>query len=177
MLDINGIVSLEMRKSKYDSIDILLDIVKKEYDVENDEKQSIDSRTGILITLTMATIVFIFNNANNIIHIVTDKGETYFYALYVILVLAVSGIFIGLLKFVTVASINGYAKVNMRDIFYQITLGKVNASMLAYIQYEKIVDTNRDINRNRYKILKEGITFLKWAVLLFGVVYILPLFF
>ena len=60
MLDINGIVSLEMRKSKYDSIDILLDIVKKEYDVENDEKKSIDSRTGIFITLTMATIVFIF---------------------------------------------------------------------------------------------------------------------
>lgn len=150
--------------NEQESIDALvtleyLDIIKSEYEIERNKKQSFESRASLIITILGAICVFVFDKINfSQIYEITQK-PLYLLGLIKIIFIAVvylSFIFtiIMLLKAINVDKYENFEVSKIDEEL--ITEARLLGVMRLVLTYKKIILNHREINEKKAKSLKKS---------------------
>ncbi len=166
--------------TRFPSGEILLSVLQKEYEYEADRFRSLESRTGIFMAFVGAVLVF-FANTIRIQHF-NMKVETVLQALpYVLLILfsilTLLSLFISLLYFIKVISIQTYKRLSL-DGFTEsnATYDAEIVSTALMTEYKKIVEHNNEANNKKVKCYKIGVYYILVSLVFMAISYILSLF-
>jgi hypothetical protein len=162
---------------KYPSGEILFSAIQREYDKEDERSKTLDSRVGILITLSAALLAFV-STYIKIPDFKKIKVETVYdalpYAIFVVLLYTTMLILVfSLIYSVRIITIRSYKRVKLEDFEKPINLQAkpdVIASALITI-YRKNIEHNQAINDDKVKMYRRATYCITAAIILAIVVY------
>lgn len=159
---------------------ILLSVLQKEYEYENDRFRSLESRTGIFMTFVGAILVF-FASTIKIPSLNVKVGSVLQAVPYVLIIifsiLTILSLFISLGYFIKVVSIQTYKRLSL-DGFKELnaTYDEEPVATSLMVEYKKIIEYNNEANNKKVKYYKIGVYFILISLVLTAVSYILSLF-
>ncbi|MED4057575.1 hypothetical protein [Niallia taxi] len=158
-----------------ESIDILFDLARNEYDNETNRKRDLETRAGILIALVGALIGLFFT----VIDIsIVSKGKTVVETvIYSILALSylipLSTGFLSLKSFINTIITREYTRMDVNGVTDQIAaLEKQDLSFRLATSYKNAVINNEKLNDEKASYFNDGIDKLFNTFIAFLLIYI-----
>lgn len=155
-------------KVKYPSAKILLETAKKEYDVENDRKKNLETRTGVFMSLSSALLIFIMREVT-LLKINLNEFVTVWFGFFLSLSALLGIILVVLLLrsiyfFIKVISVSEYKRINLEELL-NITLKPEDIfSQVVIIRYRQIIEINRKENDKKVDFFSKGINNIQAAL-------------
>lgn len=165
----------ENSQEKNESIDILYDLARNEYDNETNRKRDLETRAGILIALVGALIGLFFTVIDiSIISNGKTVVETVFYAILALSYLIPLSIgFLSLKSFIDVIITRDYTRIDVNGISEQTAaLEKQVLSFNLANSYKNAVINNEKLNNEKANYFKNGINKLFISFISFFLIYI-----
>ncbi|PYE49779.1 hypothetical protein HUB98_09400 [Paenibacillus barcinonensis] len=140
--------------SEYPSADLLLSIVQREYDIENNRKATLETRAGILIPIivTLLTFLISFFKFESLTKAKINYAfESFIYNAYILLlIISVSLLLISLYYFIKVLSVNKYERLSVDDIEESHARVEKDILTLAYaLKYKDVLKGNSPLNETK----------------------------
>ncbi|CAM4051638.1 hypothetical protein [Saccharibacillus endophyticus] len=144
----------EVDSNEFPSADLLLSIVQREYDIENNRKSTLETRAGVLIPIIVTLLTFLvsffkfesFKNAK-----IDYAIEGFIYTSYMLLlIISVALLLISLYYFIKVLSVNKYERLNVDDVEESHARTEKNRLALGYaLKYSEILKGNNPLNETK----------------------------
>lgn len=152
-------------QEQYYSSKILMAIAQKEYDIENDRKKNLDTRTGVFISFTSALLLFL---AQNIMQLTiwsekfTSIQQTVMIVFYIVsLLFLFSSLSVSLYFYIKVISTTQYQRLNISN-FLEATKKPENIFAQALTRvYNDNITYNRKQNDLKIEYFQKGIFSMK----------------
>ena len=166
---------------KFPSAELLFSAIQREYDKEDERAKTLDSRVGILITLSAALLAFV-STYIKIPNFKKLKIDTLYEALphtFFILLLFVTMLILvfSLIYSVRIINIRSYKRIKLDDFEKPINL-KGNPDIIAsalITRYRRNIEHNQAINDSKIVMYRRGTYCITAAIILAVIVYMLSI--
>ncbi|MGG2072842.1 hypothetical protein AB1J28_05795 [Lysinibacillus irui] len=161
---------------EFPSSHVLLETIRHEYDIEASRKRDIETRAGILIALSGALIGFYTTSLDFKILKNASTSLEYLGAvtLCIIYLLPTVTLLIALSNYLKILDAKSYNRVGLGG--FNDEMGQKNSdevSMRLTKVYSSVIKNNHEVNENKAKQFKKGITFMYISLISVIIVYIL----
>jgi len=139
--------------------DLVLSILQREFDIERERKSALETRTGILLTLTFAILTISISNIKipKILNIEDSKIMMLYFIyvllLFILFVFSVSSIFF----FIKVLLLDKYKRMDVSTFNERLALHEKKATLPILIdKYREYIIFNQKTNDRKYESYKKG---------------------
>jgi hypothetical protein len=153
----------------FQSSKLLLDTVKKEYNLENEKGKNFDVRGGILVPLYSALLIFMITGvlSNGI---TGDKANgllpcVVYFLYFISTILSVLGILYATWCLIKMFAVSEYNRINFDDLVYEIDMDEDRYAYFLYNFYENALMFNREINKDKIVYLQRSVMMFKYVVI------------
>lgn len=165
---------------QYPSSELLFTVIQKEYDYENARKVALETRAGILITLTIAISTFILPNISlpKIKQPIVDSSTLFkYFSQYFLLTIMIVTVIGSLYLLIKVLLVNEYQRLDLVDFTEEY--GKYNSDVVAMAltkKYRDIITHNHSKNNEKTSVYRIAVYFVLTLVISSILFYILMKF-
>lgn len=160
----------KLNKSVFNSGQIMLDMVLKEYEFESERNKGIQSRAGILLTFVGAVLV-VFPIIINVPDLRKSYVNNAFEALpinlsIICVILSVVFLILAVIFLVRVISVNEYKRMDFSS--FNKNNAKKNSDEMAtalMIMYKEIVSFNHSVNSKKVNLYKKSTYMILFALI------------
>lgn len=154
-----------------DSVNAILDTVRKEYDYEQERSKSIDSRASTFLTISATAFALVCN----IIKLPIDYTSGYSVIMIEVYILTLISLLFTVFLFARILMTKPYKRYRKKDINSYTTMSRPPNELIPEIvsTLSKLIDENSEVNDGKIKNYNLAIKLLFISMLLIGVTTIL----
>ncbi|MGD7054762.1 hypothetical protein [Sutcliffiella horikoshii] len=147
---------------KYPSGELLLSVIQKEYDYELTRKTTLESRAGIVLTLSISILTFIVTNINidKLFLLDTSKVDAVvLITLFLIITLiAICSIVTSIFFLIRVLLTYEYRRLELKDFNKEYGVYEKDIIAMALTEeYRNVVSANQKVNNDKTNFYKIGV--------------------
>lgn len=146
---------------KFPSAEIILGVLQKEYDYESDRKTRLETRAGILMTITMAILTFLITHVSmpKGIPVEANKELILFILVVITFLTSITLIIFALFNLINVFLVDEYERVDFESLDRELGRNEKDVIAMAIAEgYKSAISHNHKKNSAKTKKYKNGTT-------------------
>ncbi|MQR93681.1 hypothetical protein [Fictibacillus phosphorivorans] len=149
-------------EAKYPSGELLLSVIQKEYDYELARKSTLETRSGVVLTLSLSILTFVVTNIkmDKLLLLDTSKVMTIIFISFFILtvIISIGSLITSLILLIKVLLTYEYRRLELDD--FNEEYGSFQKDIIAMAltkEYKNIVTANQKVNNDKTKFYRFGV--------------------